>query len=309
MACTGDDPVLTSPTDSGTGPTADADDAGADVVNRACDLAKDFGPPVPLSGLATTEHAESFARLSPDERVVYFVRAGYVDASTADFRADIYTASRATTTQPFEAFRSMTELGGEGADTAPTVTGDRKDVFFERSSVTGVRIWMATGKSPPFPTATELAGPINEGLITGAPYVTPDGEAIYCTKRPTGGGTSRRIYRAARGTGGYTDVQPLADLGTIEVLDDDAPVVTPDELTLYWSTKRGGATQDIFVATRADKNAPFKGVRRVDSVSTTAREEIPTFVSADGCRLYYSSSIRATPPEIVSDILVATKPK
>jgi hypothetical protein len=68
---------------------------------------------------------------------------------------------------------------------------------------------------------------------------------------------------------------------------------------------------DIFVATRMDATAPFSGVHRLASLNTTARDEAPTFISADGCRLYYSSTVLATPPatDTVSDILVATKPR
>ena len=89
--------------------------------------------------------------------------------------------------------------------------------------------------------------------------------------------------------------------------DQRAPVVTPDELTIYWTTTVG-SSGDVFVATRQDTKSPFSGIHAVASVNTTARSEGPTFISADGCRLYYASSVHPYPsPDLLSDIFVATK--
>jgi len=308
-ACTGEDAVLTAvtPGDGGANGDVDVDDAGLDAGDRPCDPAKDFDPPVPVGGLATPEYAESTARFSPDERVVYFTRFGYVDASASDFATDIYTASRASTTLGFDAPRLMTELGSDGAKESPTVTADGKGFFF-LSLLLPAGVFKTTGKLPPFVSAERLPGPINEGPLTLSPYVLPDGSALYVAKRLTAEPSRGVIHRAARGTGAYDDVQPVTALGPST--DDDYPVVTADELTIYWASQRGGAgTQDIYEATRQDAKSPFSAVRRVDSLSTAARDERPTFISADGCRLYYASSVRVKPPATASDIFVATKPK
>lgn len=301
--CTGVDPILPPDQPVDAGPGAEIEEGGFDASDLPCDPAKDFGSPVPVSGLANA----SSARFSPDERVVYFDR--YVTGNGgSSLRNDIYTASRPTTSVGFDAPRIMTELGGEGDDSSPTVTADRKGIFFVRN---GWQVWKATGKISPFVAAEEMPGPINGRIVTRYPYVLPDGSAIYVVKDVTGtDGGSRHIYRAGRGDGSFSDVKQVLGLG--DDSDAAAPVVTADELTIYWSSRRGSVpTIDVFVATRKASDMPFSGVRRVAAVNTTARDEAPTFISADGCRLYYSSTLWARAPAsgFTSDILVATRPK
>ena len=313
-ACTGDDPVLNaSPVgDGGSAGDVDVDEVGMDSGDRPCDPTKDFDSPVPVAGLATTEYAESAARFSADERVVYFSRIDSVDASP-DFPTYINTASRASTALAFDAPRLVMELSDAyGLDDSPTVTGDGAGFFFARQTIPG-GVYKTTGKKPPFATAELLPGLTDMSGDAGtarflSPYVLPDGSAIYVAKQTSEAGQGG-IHRAARGSGAYDDVQAVTGLGANPDQDDN-PVVTADELTLYWASVRGAtATRDIYVATRTDAKSPFKGVRRIDSLSTTARDERPTFVSADGCRLYFSSSTRPIERGSASDIFVATTPK
>jgi hypothetical protein len=300
VACTGEDPVVVS-----SGPVADdapnAPDASADV-DLPCDPAKDFGDGVPVQGLATTEFIEDQARFSPDERVVYFTRYAYVDGGPGPPGIDskIYTSSRASRAVGFDPPQEVTALlKGGGTDNSATVTGDGVTVFFSRLN----QIWQATGTLAPEP----IHGEINRD-VASSPYVLPDGSAIYFVKYTdtADGGLSGRIYRAGRGNGSYSAVTTVAGLPEGE--NQYAPVATPDELTIYWA--RVGGSGDIFVATRTDTASPFSGVHALASVNTTARAELPTFISADGCRLYYASSAHPYPsPDLLSDIFVATKPR
>ena len=311
-ACTGDDPVLhASPVGDG-GSTGDVDEVGMHSGDRPCDPTKDFDPPIPVGGLATTEYAESAARFSPDERVAYFTRIDSVDASP-DFPSNLYTASRASATLAFDAPRLVMELSeADGLDDSPTVTADGAGFFFTRRTIPG-GVYKSTGKHSPFASAELLPALSNVYGDSGtarflSPYVLPDGSALYIAKQTSEAGQGG-IHRAARGSGAYDDLQAVNGLGGNPDQDDN-PVVTADELTLYWASVRGAtATRDIYVATRADAKSPFTGVRRIDSLSTMARDERPTFVSADGCRLYFSSSTRPIEPGSASDIFVATKPK
>jgi len=280
------------------GDASDAPDANADV-ERPCDPAKDFGEGVPVPGLATPEFIEFEARFSPDERVVYFTRVAYTDGGSPGITSNIYTSSRASRAVSFDTPQLMPALiKGGNSDGSPTATGDGATVFFNRTN----QIWQATGTLAP----DSLPGEINRDSPYG-PYVVPDGSAIYFA-RHTGysdGGQSMRILRAGKGNGPYSDVRVVAGLPEGAA----APVVTPDELTIYWTQPVGGI-RDIFVATRPDTTSPFSGARAVASVNTTARSEEPTFISADGCRLYYGSSAHPYPsPDWVSDIFVATKPR
>ncbi|MBN9160076.1 MAG: hypothetical protein BGO98_28275 [Myxococcales bacterium 68-20] len=78
-----------------------------------------------------------------------------------------------------------------------------------------------------------------------------------------------------------------------------------DERTIYWSRIASGA-YDIFVATRMSTSEPFSNVRPVGELNTNGGLEFPSWLSPDGCRLYYAF---VQPDGNESDIFVASKPK
>lgn len=298
VACTGEDAVLTDapPAEAGT----DAADASADA-ELACDPAKDFGEGVPVPGLADPAFVDSEARFSADERVVYFTRFAYVDGGSPGLTFDIYTSSRASRALAFDPPQRMpAPLNVGDLDTSPTVTGDGNDLFFERLN----RIWHRSGMLAP----DTLYGEITREPVL-SPYVLPDGSAIYFVRSSStaDGGSSSRIHRAGRGNGSYSVITTIP--GLPQAPSQGAPVVSPDELTIYWSTNVGNSF-DVFVASRPDTASPFSDVHPLSSINTTARHEGPTFISADGCRLYYASGVGTYPSrDLQGDIFVATKPR
>jgi hypothetical protein len=307
-ACSGEDPAWSvgDGRDAGAADVeTEADERSHDPGDGRCDPSAPFAIPVPVDGLATREHAEYTARLSPDERVVYFSRYRFDRDGGFALLADLFTASRASTSAGFGPATIVSDLSSDAEEDSPTVTADGREILFARGEdLASYRIWRRGMPSPEV-----LSGPVNEGESAQAPYLLPDGHALYFTGMR--GTEQTRIYRAERGEGGYVDVQPVAGLGTQAAWSDYGAVVTPDELTIYWSSRRGTATTEIYVATRADTSSPFSGVHVVAEVSTSARDEAPSFISADGCRLYYSSSVAPTQQRLMleSDILVATRPR
>jgi Tol biopolymer transport system component len=63
--------------------------------------------------------------------------------------------------------------------------------------------------------------------------------------------------------------------------DDEAPFLTPDELTLYFGSNRAGGAggYDVYRATRAAVTAPFGNVTLVTGVNTTGDERVPRISS------------------------------
>jgi Tol biopolymer transport system component len=95
-----------------------------------------------------------------------------------------------------------------------------------------------------------------------------------------------RIYRAPIGPCGI--LAPVAvPVGTFNG-GAGLPVVTPDELTIYFTSPAGG-TGDIYVAHRAAMTDPFGEPSIVSELDSSTTNEEPSWVSADGCDLYFSS--------------------
>lgn len=147
-------------------------------------------------------------------------------------------------------------------------------------------------------------GVLNSAQQDRAPYVVPDHSAIYFVSDRAG---SDQIYRAPR-TGSTFGGASLVT-GTMLQLNTriDSPVVTPDELTLYFASERAGGlgATDIYVATRASAVTGFGAPVALTSLST-AFFDVPTWVSADNCVLYFSRTAAGTTP--IHDLYVATKP-
>jgi hypothetical protein len=327
VACTGTDPSFGDAPDAADGGNMGLDDAGTgpDTADRPCDPGAPFGTPVSVGGLARKDFPEMGARFTADERTVFFNNNGIDGGLKGDndggisflnFYADIYTITRPTTAEPFGAATLIPNFATSTLEVDPTITADGQTIYFA-STDTGTQvttIWTAlrrpAGSSVQFFDPAPLSGPVNQGGSQLRPYVLPDGRGLYFTSSRDG---TNKFYRAARVNGALSDVSLVPGIlpAPKEVLD--GIVVTADELTAYWSTSRNGGSVDIYVASRSDTTSPFSGAKPL-IVLNTALAETPTFVSADGCRLYYASSEFVTTGvgetfEYHSDIFVATKPK
>ncbi len=79
--------------------------------------------------------------------------------------------------------------------------------------------------------------------------------------------------------------------------EDEFPTLTDDELTIYFASNRspgGGASFDIWTASRATKNDPFGAptiveVQTTSGINTSSDERGPT-ITGDGRKLFFHSS-------------------
>lgn len=74
-----------------------------------------------------------------------------------------------------------------------------------------------------------------------------------------------------------------------DALDTGGARLTSDELTVYFSSARGG-TEDLYVATRASTTAPFGTPQRIEKLSTTMLVEDYPSISTDRRFLFFSQA-------------------
>jgi Tol biopolymer transport system component len=294
------------PNDAGGDVVAPVDassDAPAESGFPPCDTSKPFGAPALIAELSTPAN-DLFPRLTPDELTVYLERYASSDAGTGGIGgSDLFVATRATVASPFGAPALVKGgINGSGNEFDPSVTGDDLTLFFASTragGAGGVDVWMASraDTSGTFTNVTNLAA-LNTGANEHTPYVLADGLTLYFT-----GTLGSALQRATRASSSA----PFA-LDTSGVLDavnttggEVSAVVTPDELTLYFA-RLGPGQLDMFVATRADKNAAFGAGASVNELNTQGNDT-PAWISSDGCRLYLHSDVAGS-----YDLYVATKP-
>ena len=72
--------------------------------------------------------------------------------------------------------------------------------------------------------------------------------------------------------------------------NQESPILTADQLTIYFSAARVGTLGklDIWTASRANKDASFGAVQHLPELSSPA-DDYPTWLSDDGCRMIIQS--------------------
>jgi Tol biopolymer transport system component len=296
-ACVGDDPAATpAEADAGSLEGGSAEAAvvadtsvgvdAADASRARCDPGKPFGAPVLVSGLSTSAD-ESTARLTADELTVFFARSV---AGTG--LPDIYVATRSSREAGWGAAAPVNGINTNGPDYAPSVTDDGLTIFFTSDSAGtrgGADIFSASraNVSNDFPAGTSLGalGVVNTAEAESDPYVLPNGKAIWFDVY--NGPGDQEIYRAALGPAGFLPREKVLGVGSAKI--EAYPVVTPDELTLYFASNRtdpqGSGDYDIYVATRTTTSASF-GTPTILPLLNSAEADFPTWLSRDGCVLY-----------------------
>jgi Tol biopolymer transport system component len=284
-----------------------ANDAAGDASALGCDLAKPFGQPTALSELNTT-NADAYVRLSPDEQTAYV--ASIRPGGAGDY--DIYVAARPDVAMPFGALSPIGAINTANGDDVPTVTADGlMMVFSGNASPTGpYDLYMTTRTStagsfgPPSP----VAGVNDPTAFDHTPYLLPDGMTLYFASTRGTAGVSYDLYRTTRPTptSAFAPPTKLTELSTGD--GDSDPVVSPDGLTLYFTSYRTetAGSSDIWVASRASTGDPFGTATNVAELNTAAAEW-PTWISNDGCRMYFGSDRGGGMGG--HDLWVATRPR
>jgi hypothetical protein len=251
---------------------------------QRCNATAPFGSAINLGSAVNTAANEATPRLSPDELTIVFSRLN------ADGTWDMYTASRTSATEAFGSASVMASLNSVYTDLWPTLTPDSLGIYFNtdrNNSMTGNEDVFYAGRAS---AAADFDAPaIASGfqLNDNQPYVAGDGLAVYfssSTRPETTGGTDL-LYAPIDGSGNVGTAQVL--IGDVNTpANEQVPVVTPDELTLFFC-RSNGTDDDIYTASRSSMSSPWSAGSAVPGYATVGVEEVPTWISPDGCDLYF----------------------
>lgn len=296
--------------DSGVDASVDAPvDAPPDVFTfdagpARCNRSAPFGTPVLVPGLDSAS-VEGGARLTPDELKVYFSS----DRSEGAFQySNIFVAERATREGTFGNVTVVPVLNDNpdaSNDYAPTISGDGLSFYFTRQPMLGELFGTKrTSTTLTFEAPQRIAFAASQNVF-GA-FISQSGERVYYVRRSTTL-SDDKIYVA--------DHLANNSLGAESALDEinagggvnTAPVLSPDERTIYFATNRspslGGL--DVYRATRSTPTGAFGAAQHMAEVSS-AVADYPSWVSADDCTLYLHGKLQGHPDE---GIFVANRPQ
>jgi hypothetical protein len=239
-----------------------------------------------------SEGVELSLRLSDDELV------GVVTAG----EDNLYVVKR---TDVSDSFAAPTAVGGvnvAGTDTTHgMLSSDALTIFFDSDRMGGKGgrdVWSATrGDGGADFAAPKALTAINDTADDGHPYIA-GGNLYFASNR---GGSGAHIFLSkSLGTGAPEQVA----LASVEEKEDDFPVVSADQLEIFFASSRGGkGFKSIWVADRKSADVPFGAPRLVTELDSDG-DDRPTWISTDGCRLYLVSDRTAAGN---FDIFVSTR--
>lgn len=275
----------------------DAADGSIEAPPPRCDRMKPFGAPEPVTELNTTDSDEN-ARLSPDELTVYFSS----NRPGAAGNYDIYTATRATRDAPFGNIHPVMGVDTTGIERSPAISGNGLVLYGIIGAPPNYEIGRATRPTTSanfsaLTAVTTINGSTNDTMGS----IVPDESVVYFTSDRSG---NNGLYSAARMPGGdYSLPKPVP--GTLINTSDSEgdPVISPDELTLFFSSNRTGGlgTTDVWMAQRASVATGFDAPLNLVSLNS-AQVDVVSWVSSDGCVVYLTRG-----PCCTYDILVARR--
>jgi hypothetical protein len=272
---------------------------------RRCDVDKPFGPATPITELNTSA-LEDGAWLSSDELTIYF-------STTRDGSFDIYTATRSS---PTGVWTRITPVAGVNTsdmmERGPVLTPDGLTMYATRQIGSDYNLLVSTLTSERFgPFRNEPSLNAMSPDIDDSPsQVLADRTILFESNRA--GATD--LYQATWGTNQeYTEITMLGgleyrnDAGERSV--DGGPKLTGDKLTLYWTSNRESSNSEdynIWVATRPIPSGSFSNPMKLN-INTDALDSA-SWISADGCVIYFISQIAPPGQPVNYDMYSASKP-
>jgi hypothetical protein len=267
-----------SMSESGAAGTSEGGDASTGMT---CDPSTPFSAPREVPEL-NGPLDQCNPTLTADELTVYFASDREHDASTPDF--DIYVATRQSRTASFGAPKRVDEVSSPADDRGPMISPDGLRLYFHSSRGGNYDIWTSTRADvqSAFSTPTPVSG-VNSTAIDEDPWIREDGQVLYFYSERDMPSLPGGIYRSTLGPAGFQQPTRVSELG-----DGTSPVVSADDLTIYFGSARGNSVAndvDVWMAHRTSAGDGFGTPTKVTELRSPTFD-FPTWLSHDHCRLY-----------------------
>ena len=287
-----------------------AGDGGAADAAPSCDTTEPFSASIEVPGL---EHKMgqpgeavpvfSDVRLTADE-----LRAVYTVGTKASFGPFLVEVTRPSRSLAFDGARIMNELPAFYSKSHGTFSPDGLVIYFDGNHpAKGVFSAQRTDVSLPFDAPSRVM-PLTD--TDYAPYLV--GTDLWFERM---GVTDFHIFNVSLLMGGGAIPVAATQLDALNKSDVD-PVVSADGLTVFFArgvsppnpgaygTGNAGSPR-MMEARRASPQAPFV-LREVCELNTIGNER-PSWLSPDGCRLYFTTGNTSTVSGNANTVRVASR--
>jgi hypothetical protein len=264
------------------------DETGVDCGGKACSPCNCvFGPfhdVVQVEGLGSDDRWGPM--LSADGKSLYFS----VQLSGDE---QIHRAVRSSDSGiVFTNDQPLTDINGSGLDGSPFISRDDRTLMFfsDRPGGSGSRdLWTATRSSAgqSFGAAQPMSG-INSSAMDLLPRLSYDGLTLFFESTRAGGSGNSDIWAAERSTpsGPFRAPQPRADLNTSG--REEGFSLSGDQLTIVFSSSRGGTGMDLWLAQRSDPHGNFGAPVSLSELNSTA-DDLDPGLSLDGREIFFTT--------------------
>lgn len=208
-----------------------------------------------------------------------------------DYLEDIYLSDKKN--GEFESAVGLDSLNTNAPEAAISLSNDGDQLFIYQDISDGHGdIFQSSLNGDTYGMPQKLKGEVNSYSWDGHCSLSPDGNLLYFSSERIGGFGGRDIYRATlQADSSWGNIVNLGD-SVNTALDDDAPFIHADGVTLFFSSK--GRTSmggyDIFKTVMRPEDSTFKFSENLGHPINSPADDIYFVLAANGTRGYYSSA-------------------
>ena len=276
-------------------------DVAPDVPSGPCTLSKPFGPPQNLGMGVNSSENDTTPSLTPDELTIFFARG------TGSSDSALYYTTRPTFVSPFGPATEITTISnGSTIDYTPFVVGTFSALYFAsiRGGNSNAHLYKATGDGVhPFAWTgiTQLGISMDDNVYDRGPAWCGASNELWFES--TRGVSSFNLFVSTNGT-----MTPVSVPGVDDTNDEISPTLSADGLTLFYGeASKTSGPYTMMTTTRASlSTTTFDAGPAVTELDTPGPDNLPGWLSGDGCRMYFASDRTGGSGGL--DIWVATRP-
>lgn len=241
--------------------------------------------------------------ISPDGRTLYFT-------SNRNSTQQIFRATRMSPSDPFGPEEPLVNLNVSNKDQErAALTADERTLVLASNRNAGGKFELFITQRPD--TMIDFGSPNQDHLamlkVRNAdnhdPFLSSDGRTLYFTQDMDGPAHPRIVFATRLDTNsdfGQPDELGGVNRGGVDTAD---PALALDDRVIVFSSNREGGqgSRDLWYATRLDAFREFSPPGPIPMVNT-GEDEADPMLSADGCQLFFASTVENDFDLYVSDV-------
>jgi hypothetical protein len=181
---------------------------------------------------------------------------------------------------------------------AVSVTGDALTMYVGgvvQGSSRPIGLTTRSNRGNDFSFASLMPAPVNSSpAVEGTPFVSRDGLVLLFFSQRPGGAGERDLYGAERSNTGAPFDTVVRFVNVNSPQRDHAPWLSPDMLTLYYSSRRASASDDVWRSTRSAQGIDFALPAAVTELNSGGNDT--GIQLSDDARVAYFASDRVGGP-------------